>query len=122
MSLHQAGYLLAVATGKSRLGLDRALETTQLRPYFHATRTADQTFSKPHPAMLLELMAELGVSPARTLMIGDTSHDILLAQNACVQVVAIAHGAHPAEELQKLNPLALVEDFSALQRWLDENA
>lgn len=122
LSLHQAGYLLAVATGKSRLGLDRALETTQLHPYFQATRTADQTFSKPHPAMLLEIMAELDVSPARTLMIGDTSHDILLAQNADVQVIAITHGAHPAADLQKLNPLALVDDFVALQQWLNENA
>ncbi|MFY9259297.1 MAG: HAD-IIIA family hydrolase [Gallionella sp.] len=122
LSLHQAGYLLAVATGKSRLGLDRALEATQLHAYFHATRTADQTFSKPHPAMLLEIMAELDVTPARTLMIGDTSHDILLAQNAGVQVIAMGHGAHPAQALQQLNPLALVDNFAALQAWLKENA
>ncbi|MDD4963499.1 MAG: HAD-IA family hydrolase [Gallionella sp.] len=122
LSLHQAGYLLAVATGKSRLGLDRALETTQLHPYFHATRTADQTFSKPHPAMLLEIMTELDVSPERTLMIGDTSHDILLAQNAGVDVVAVGHGAHSGEDLLKLNPIALVNDFVTLQAWLKENA
>lgn len=118
MELHAGGYQLAVATGKSRAGLERVLASSKLQPYFHATRTADQTFSKPHPAMLLEIMEELGVSAARTLMIGDTSHDILMAQNAGVDVVAVSHGAHPAEALQALNPLVLVEDLVAFRTWL----
>lgn len=118
VDLHHAGYQLAVATGKSRIGLDRALESSQLRPYFHATRTADQTFSKPHPAMLLEIMDELGVPANRTLMIGDTSHDILMAQNAGVDAIGISHGAHPAAALQALNPLALVDNLAVFKAWL----
>ncbi len=120
--LHGAGYWLAVATGKNRAGLDRALESTALKQYFHATRTADQTFSKPHPAMLLELMDELAVSPERTLMVGDTTHDLQLAQNANVDVLAVGHGAHPPEQLQALNPLALLQDFAELRAWLKANA
>lgn len=120
--LHLAGYLLGVATGKSRMGLDRALESTGLKNFFHATRTADQTFSKPHPAMLFEIMDELAIEPARTLMVGDTTHDVQLAQNASVDVVAIGHGAHPAEQLQELDPLALVGDFAELRAWLKNNA
>jgi phosphoglycolate phosphatase len=116
--LHGAGYWLGVATGKNRAGLDRALESTGMKKYFHATRTADQTFSKPHPAMLFELMDELAVSPERTLMVGDTTHDVQLAQNANVDVVAVGHGAHPPEQLQELNPLALVADFAELRAWL----
>lgn len=122
MALHATGHLLAVATGKNRNGLNRALESTGLKPYFHATRTADQTFSKPHPAMLLELMDELMTKPERTLMVGDTTHDVQLAQNAGVDVVAMAHGAHPPEQLLALKPLALVEDFAGLRAWLETNA
>lgn len=122
MALHATGHLLAVATGKNRNGLQRALESTGLKQYFHATRTADQTFSKPHPAMLLELMDELMVDPGRTLMIGDTTHDVQLARNAGVDVVAMAHGAHPPEQLLALKPLALVEDFAGLRAWLETNA
>ena len=116
--LHGAGYWLGIATGKNRAGLDRALESTGLKKYFHATRTADQTFSKPHPAMLLELMDELAVSAERALMIGDTTHDVQMAQNAKVDAVAVGYGAHPPEQLQELNPLALVGDFAELRAWL----
>ncbi len=118
LALHAQGYQLAIATGKSRAGLQRVLDAAGLSPYFHAIRTSDQTFSKPHPAMLLEIMEELGVAAERTLMIGDTSHDVLMAQNAGVDVVAIGHGAHPAEALQALNPLALVDDLPAFKTWL----
>jgi phosphoglycolate phosphatase len=120
--LHGAGYWLGVATGKSRAGLERVLDASGLRTYFHATRTADQTFSKPHPAMLLELMEELAVDADRTLMIGDTTHDVQLAQNAGVDVVAVAYGAHPPEQLRELEPLALVGDFAELRAWLKANA
>lgn len=122
VELHDAGYSLGVATGKNRAGLDRVLESTGMKRYFHATRTADQTFSKPHPAMLLELMDELAVSAERTLMVGDTTHDVLLAQNAGVDVVAVAFGAHPAEQLLALKPLALMQDFTQLRAWLKANA
>lgn len=120
--LHEAGYQLGVATGKSRAGLDRALDSSGMRGYFHATRTADQTFSKPHPAMLFELMDELAVSAGRTLMIGDTTHDVQLAQNAGVDALAVGHGAHPAAQLRELEPLALVENFAGLRIWLKANA
>ncbi|HEU0234514.1 MAG TPA: HAD-IA family hydrolase [Gallionella sp.] len=120
--LYGAGYWLGVATGKSRMGLERALESTGLKQYFHATRTADQTFSKPNPAMLFELMDELAVTAGRALMIGDTTHDVQMAQNAQVDVVAVGHGAHPPEQLQELNPLALVKDFAELRAWLRANA
>src|SRR5574340_917217 len=107
IELHDAGFWLAVATGKNRAGLDRALESTGLKQYFHATRTADQTFSKPNPTMLFELLDELAVSAERTLMVGDTTHDVQMAQNAGVDVVAVGHGAHPPEQLQELEQLAL---------------
>ena len=118
VELHEQGYLLAVATGKSRAGLDRALEATGLRHYFHATRTAEQTLSKPHPAMLLELIEELSVTACGTLMIGDTTHDVEMAQNAGVDVLAVGYGAHPPLQLKKLNPLALLMDFAQLRAWL----
>jgi phosphoglycolate phosphatase len=122
VELHSAGYLLAVATGMSRVGLERALKTSGLKNYFRATRTADVTFSKPNPAMLLELMKELAVDTERTLMVGDTTHDLLMAQNAGVDAVAVLHGAHLPEQLQALKPLALVEDFIELRAWLKANA
>jgi len=121
-TLHESGYLLGVATGKSRAGLDRVLDASGLRGYFHATRTADQTFSKPHPAMLLEIMDELNVIPERTLMIGDTTHDVELAHNAGVAAVAVGHGAHPPEQLLALSPLVLVNDFTELRDWLKQHA
>ena len=120
--LHDAGYRLGVATGKSRAGLNRAMEATGMKDYFHATRTADQTLSKPDPAMLFELMDELGASAERTLMVGDTTHDVQMAQNAKVDVVAVGHGAHPPQQLRELNPLALVVDFAELREWFRVNA
>ncbi len=122
VELYDEGYALGVATGKNRAGLDRALASSGMQRYFHATRTADMTFSKPNPAMLFELMDELAVSAERTLMVGDTTHDLLLAQNAGVDVVAVTFGAHPAEQLLALKPLALMDDFHALRTWLRENA
>ncbi|MFZ2541994.1 MAG: HAD-IA family hydrolase [Gallionella sp.] len=120
--LHDAGYWLGVATGKSHAGLNRALESSVMKSYFHATRTADQTLSKPNPAMLFELMDELGVSAERTLMVGDTTHDVQMAKNAKVDVVAVGHGAHPPEQLQELDPLALVGNFTELRAWFRANA
>ena len=120
--LHKTGYLLAVATGMSRAGLERALNSSGMKQYFRATRTADVTFSKPNPAMLLELISELTVDAERTLMVGDTTHDLLMAQNAHVDAVAVLHGAHLPQQLQALNPLAMVEDFAELRAWLKANA
>jgi phosphoglycolate phosphatase len=122
VELYEAGYWLAVATGKNRNGLNRALQSSGLGEYFHATRTADQTFSKPHPAMLLEIMDELGLEPARVLMVGDTTHDLQMAINAGVDALGVTHGAHPVEQLRALQPLALLDDFAGLREWFREYA
>lgn len=116
--LHATGYLLAVATGKSRRGLDRALDDTGLGRYFHASRCADECRSKPHPDMLHELMVRLGVPPGRTLMIGDTTHDLVMAHSAGVACVGMAHGAHEACDLESCEPLACLADCRALRQWL----
>jgi phosphoglycolate phosphatase len=120
--LRETGHLLAVATGKSRRGLDRALEATGLTHAFHATRCADEGRSKPDPAILNWLMQHLGVTPGRTLMIGDTTHDMGMAQAAGVPRLGIAHGAHEARDLLQYAPLACVQHCAELRAWLAENA
>jgi phosphoglycolate phosphatase len=118
MHLRNEGYQLAVATGKARRGLARVLAQSGLEPLFDATRCADETFSKPHPGMLLELMDELDVEPARTLMIGDTTHDLMMARNAGTASLAMTYGAHPGAELAQEQPLALLGSIPALHDWL----
>ncbi|MDQ5881037.1 MAG: phosphoglycolate phosphatase [Pseudomonadota bacterium] len=120
--LAEAGYLLAVATGKSRLGLDRALKTSGLASLFHDSRCADECFSKPHPQMLEELMTAFAVEPAQTLMIGDTTHDLQMANNAGVASLAVAYGAHPPEALDSCSPLARLHSVMELREWLLANA
>jgi phosphoglycolate phosphatase len=116
--LKARNHWLAVATGKSRRGLDDALQTVQLQGLFHATRTADETAGKPHPLMLLELMAELGARPERTLMIGDTTHDLLLARNAGTASVGVSFGAHTPEAFAALGPLHVAHSTADLAVWL----
>ncbi|MFN3751752.1 MAG: HAD-IA family hydrolase [Thiobacillus sp.] len=120
--LHAGGFTLAVATGKSRVGLARALAASGLGPRFAATRCADQTHSKPHPAMVLELIDELGADPARTLVIGDTSHDLLMASSAGVASLGVTYGAHEAADLRPHAPLALLDSFTEVRAWLAANA
>jgi phosphoglycolate phosphatase len=115
--LRDAGYQLAIATGKARRGLSRVLENSGIGVLFDATRCADESFSKPHPGMLLELMDELMVAPERTLMIGDTTHDLLMAKNAGVRALAMSYGAHGIDELMKLEPVALCHSVAELQNW-----
>jgi phosphoglycolate phosphatase len=121
-ALAARGHMLAVATGKSRVGLDRALGHSGLGSYFHATRCADESFSKPHPAMLEALMDELGATPERTLMIGDTTHDLQMARNARTAGLAVSFGAHPVSALEAEAPLACVHTPGELASWLLENA
>ncbi|MDX9707271.1 MAG: HAD-IA family hydrolase [Azospira sp.] len=116
------GFMLAVATGKSRLGLDRALKASGLGPYFHDSRCADECHSKPHPQMLDELMEAFAVAPERTLMIGDTTHDLQMAKNAGVDALAVAYGAHPPEALDALAPLARLHAVDELRQWLKTHA
>jgi phosphoglycolate phosphatase len=120
--LHGRGYTLAVATGKARRGLARAFQHSGLEPFFHSSRTADETFSKPHPAMILELLDELAIAPERALMIGDTSHDLEMARNAGIDALAAGYGAHPPEKLTEYNPVALCGSFGELAGWLRANA
>ena len=120
--LSQQGYFLAVATGKSRVGLNRALDAVKLLSLFDATRCADETFSKPHPAMLQELTRELGQDLKRTVMIGDTTHDLQMAINAGSAGIAVHYGAHSASELGALDPLHAVDSISELHAWLTEHA
>jgi phosphoglycolate phosphatase len=113
---------LAVATGKSRRGLDEVLESSQLRGMFDGSRTADETAGKPHPRMLHELMREFGTDPERTLMIGDTTHDLQMAVNAGCAAVGVSYGAHEPGEFEALNPLFIAHSVGDLHRWLAENA
>ena len=113
---------LAVATGKSRSGLDEALNTVQLRGVFDATRTADETTSKPHPQMLLELMREVGVAPERSLMIGDTTHDLQLAANAGTASVGVSYGAHEHAAFAAFAPRHIAHSVRELTDWLANHA
>ena len=117
-ALLELGFFLAVATGKGRQGLERVLQETGLKSAFHATRCADEAFSKPHPQMLLELMDELGQDPSETLMVGDTEYDIQMAHNAGAQALAVSYGAHDKQRLLDLNPLACVDDMGQLSQCL----
>ena len=121
LSLNQEGFLMAVATGKSRRGLDRSLNATGLTAYFHASRCADEGFPKPHPDMLQVIMQTLGAEAQRTLMIGDTTHDLQMAQNAGVAAVGVCYGAHSHGNLQSMNPLACLNSFEHLMQWLKQN-
>jgi phosphoglycolate phosphatase len=117
-SLAEEGYLLAVATGKSRRGLDHSLAQTGLNGVFHATRTVDEAFSKPHPQMLLDTLAELGVRPREAVMIGDTTHDLEMARNAGLGAIGVCSGSHGRDELQRWEPLACLERVVELPGWL----
>lgn len=116
------GYLLAVATGKSRRGLDYALDQTGLRETFHATRTADEAISKPHPQMLLDILDDLGVAPREAMMVGDTTYDLEMARSARMAAVGVCTGGHPREELERLGPLACLDRVIELVPWLAQRA
>lgn len=117
--LSERGYLLAVATGKSRRGLDESLTSTELAHAFHATRCADETFSKPHPEMLLQIVDELGVRASDTLMIGDTEYDLEMARNAGTGALAVCYGAHEPERLLRLDPLGCLSSLQDIPHWLE---
>jgi phosphoglycolate phosphatase len=121
-ALKERSHLLAVATGKSRSGLSEALRTAGLAGLFDATRTADETASKPHPLMLQELMAELDVAAPRTLMVGDTTHDLQLAANAGTASVGVSYGAHAPASFAAFSPLHVAHSVGDLSTWLLEHA
>ncbi len=121
-ALKARGHKLAVATGKSRRGLNEALASVALRDRFDASRTADETHGKPHPRMLLELMDELDVPAERSLMIGDTTHDLQLALNAGCSCVGVSYGAHEPDNFDALSPLYVADSVPHLHEWLLQNA
>ncbi len=118
VQLKTRNHALAVATGKTRRGLDQALTASPLAGLFDATRTADETRGKPDPLMLVELMRELGTAPERTLMVGDTTHDLQLAANAGCASVAVSFGAHGHEAFASHSPLHVAHSTAELSRWL----
>lgn len=111
-------YFLAVATGKSRRGLDRVLQETGLGPVFHATRCADETFSKPHPQMLMDIMDYLGVVAADTLMVGDTEYDVQMARSAGADALGVGYGVHEPERLYQHGALHCLQQIRDLPEWL----
>ena len=117
-ALKAKNHLLAVATGKSRAGLNAALHDSILHGIFDATRTADETASKPHPRMLLELMREFGVPPERTLMIGDTTHDLQLAANAGAASIGVSYGAHHSSSFEGFPTRLVAHSVAELHAWL----
>jgi phosphoglycolate phosphatase len=121
-ALRERGHRLAIATGKSRRGLDEVLKAGPLAGAFDSSRTADETAGKPDPRMLHELMSEFDVEPARTLMIGDTTHDLQMAVNAGCASVGVSYGAHAIDEFAALGPQAVVHSVGELHRWLLQNA
>lgn len=118
-TLSKRGLLLAVATGKSHLGLSRALKVSGLEHFFDATRCADQCMSKPHPQMLLELIDEFALSADDLLMVGDTTHDLNMAANAKVDALGVAYGAHERAVLLTCSPRGVVDSVEELSVWLD---
>ena len=121
-ALKARGYLLAVATGKSRRGLDEALQSVELQGVFDGSRTADETAGKPDPLMLHELMAQFDLPADRVLMIGDTTHDLQMALNAACASVGVSYGAHESGAFTVLNPLHVAHSVQELHDWLLANA
>lgn len=122
INLAGQGFMLAVATGKGRNGLNRSLQRSGLQQHFLATRCVDDCHSKPHPQMLMEIMDELGADPLRTLMIGDTSFDLQMANNAGIASIAVTYGAQQLETLLPYGPVAHFDNFTNLNQWLIMNA
>ena len=119
--LRERHHWLAVATGKSRHGLNEALQAVALKGVFDGSRTADETAGKPHPRMLHELMREFGVEPERTLMIGDTTHDLEMARNAGCASLGVSYGAHEPEAFHAFGPLFVAHSVGELRQWLQQH-
>ena len=117
-SLDETGVFLAIATGKGRQGLDAVLKETDLKHYFHATRTADETVSKPHPQMLHELLDYFGLESNEAIMIGDTEYDLEMASNAKMDSLAVSYGVHEVERLMQHQPRSCVHSIDEMHNWL----
>lgn len=117
--LAEQGYLLAIATGKARRGLNRVLDETGMHHLFVTSRCADETFSKPHPQMLEEILDQTGIDTRRALMVGDTVYDMQMAQNARVTGLGVSYGVHARERLLECGALACVDSFGEVYAWLN---
>ncbi len=120
--LKESGYDLAIATGKSRRGLDKDLDETGVRDYFPVTRCADETRSKPHPQMLEEILVDYNIDSSKALMIGDSEYDLQLANNTKVDGLAVSYGVHDLIRLLKQDPVGFIDDFKQLPDWLDKHS
>ncbi len=120
--LKARNHVLAVATGKSRRGLNDALKSVELQGVFDGSRTADETAGKPDPLMLRELMQEFGVEPGRVLMVGDTTHDLQMALNAGCPSVGVSYGAHEPDAFTALNPRFVAHSVAELHAWFATHA
>ncbi len=120
--LQSEGYLLAVATGKGRPGLNRVLEQSGLGVHFHATRTVDEARSKPDPDMLLQILDELGIDADETLMIGDTEYDMNMANNAGAKALGVSYGVHDKQRILACSPLACIDHVAEIPTWLARHA
>lgn len=117
--LNRAGHLLAVATGKSRRGLDKSLDESGLRDFFHITRCADEAFSKPHPQMLQEILIDLDADPTAAVVVGDTEYDMQMASAAGVDAVGVSHGVHTTDRLMSHGAITCFDDLFQLSGWLN---
>jgi phosphoglycolate phosphatase len=117
VDLSKAGYILAVATGKGRNGLNKALKHTGFGQYFHLSRCADETRSKPHPLMLEEILNETGMEPEKAVMVGDTEYDLEMAKNAGISSIGVSYGVHDSERLLKHEPITVINEIRALLNW-----
>lgn len=120
LKAHPSKPLLAVATGKKRVGLERILKEHTMHDYFAATRCGDESHSKPHPQMLEYLLDTLNIEPQQALMLGDTDYDMHMAQAAGMDCLAVTYGAHKKERLEAANPTVLCEDVAKIQQWLSK--
>ena len=118
-TLSDAGYILAVATGKGRNGLNKAFKSTGFGQYFHASRCADETRSKPHPLMLEEILDETGMDPDQAVMVGDTEYDLEMAKNAGISSIGVSYGVHDSERLLKHEPITVINEIRALLNWFN---
>lgn len=117
--LSEAGYILAVATGKGRNGLNKAFKHTGFGQYFHLSRCADETRSKPHPQMLEEILDETGMEPGQAVMVGDTEYDLEMAKNAGISSIGVSYGVHESERLLKHEPITVINEIRALLNWFN---
>ncbi len=119
-ALRSEDYYLAIATGKSRRGLDKVLSDTGLEAFFPVTRCADETFSKPHPQMLYELLTDYNIEVCDAIMIGDSEYDLLMANNAKMDALAVSYGVHDVSRLLEQQPLGCVDNIKEIPHWINQ--